>query len=284
MSEIAVARAGPCARVLGQGQGWIVEDVVCTSGPHDRPFEEQHSRFSIAVVLQGTFQYRSSAARARTATELMMPGSLLLGNRGQCFECGHEHATGDRCLSFKYEPEFFERVAADAGVPRAEREFRALRLPAVRALSALVARARAAMSTRLPGWEEIALDFASNALRLANGAAVTTPAATQSTIARVTHAIRMAEQPGAPKIHLHDLAREARLSPYHFLRVFEQLTGVTPHQYVRRARLRDAAVRLASGCEKILDIAMDSGFEDGANFNRAFRCEFGIGPREFRRR
>jgi len=83
---------------------------------------------------------------------------------------------------------------------------------------------------------------------------------------------------------LGSLAREAGLSPYHFLRTFERLTGITPHQYVRRARLRDAASRLAAEREKVLDIALDCGFGDVSNFNRAFRSEFGVSPLAFRGR
>jgi len=82
---------------------------------------------------------------------------------------------------------------------------------------------------------------------------------------------------------LASLAREARLSPYHFLRTFESLTGVTPHQYVLRARLRRAAVQLTNGPAKILDIALECGFGDVSNFNRNFRAEFGVSPRVFRR-
>ena len=41
-----------------------------------------------------------------------------------------------------------------------------------------------------------------------------------------------------------DLAAEARLSPYHFLRCFEEITGTTPHQYLLRLRLRRAALKL----------------------------------------
>ena len=78
-------------------------------------------------------------------------------------------------------------------------------------------------------------------------------------------------------------AREARLSPFHFLRTFELLTGITPHQYLRRARLRNAATRIASSHAKILDVALDCGFGDVTNFNRAFRTEFGMSPRAFRR-
>ena len=38
----------------------------------------------------------------------MTPGSLLLGNEGACFECGHQHSRGDRCLAFHFSPEVFE--------------------------------------------------------------------------------------------------------------------------------------------------------------------------------
>ncbi|MGB8949374.1 MAG: hypothetical protein WCC05_10225, partial [Candidatus Sulfotelmatobacter sp.] len=87
------------ARRIAHGNGWTVSDIVCTSGPQDRPFEERHTGFSIAIVAAGSFQYRSAAGH-----ELMTPGSLLLGNAGQCFECGHQHGRGDRSLSFGYAP------------------------------------------------------------------------------------------------------------------------------------------------------------------------------------
>src|SRR5919201_2606759 len=102
------------SRVLAQGDGWTVQDVVCTSGPQDHPFEEQHSGFTIALVLAGTFQYRASTRFSGRDGELMTPGSLLLGNASQHFECGHEHGTGDRCLSFCYAPQYFESIAVEA--------------------------------------------------------------------------------------------------------------------------------------------------------------------------
>src|SRR5215472_6640318 len=112
------------SRVLGQGDEWRVADVVCTCGPQDRPFEEQHPCFTVAVVVAGTFQYRGSLNRPGIAQELMTPGSLLLGNAGQSFECGHEHGLGDRCLSFRYTPEYFETITAGTGVRAAGRRFR----------------------------------------------------------------------------------------------------------------------------------------------------------------
>jgi transcriptional regulator GlxA family with amidase domain len=82
--------------------------------------------------------------------------------------------------------------------------------------------------------------------------------------------------------NLNALAKIARLSPYHFLRVFEGLTGTTPHQYMLRSRLRRAAIRLRKEPTRILDIALGCGFGDISNFNRTFRAEFGMSPRAYR--
>ena len=102
-----------------------MRDVICTSGPKDALYEEMHSGVSIAIVLGGTFQYRSAAGR-----ELMTPGSMLLGNAGDYFECGHEHGVGDRCVAFSFAPEYFAAIVGD-------RTFRVPRLPALRELSRL---------------------------------------------------------------------------------------------------------------------------------------------------
>ena len=106
--------------------------------------------------------------------------------------------------------------------------------------------------------------------------------ATASAVARVTRAVRLIERQPEAALTLGSLARQAGLSPYHFLRTFEHLTGVTPHQYVLRARLREAAMRLAAERARVLDIALDCGFGDVSNFNHAFRTEFGVSPRIFR--
>jgi AraC-like DNA-binding protein len=87
--------------------------------------------------------------------------------------------------------------------------------------------------------------------------------------------------PDAPH-DLSSLAQIARLSPYHFIRTFERVTGTTPHQYLLRIRLRRAAIRLRTEREKISDIALGCGFGDISNFNRTFRAEFGVSPRAYR--
>jgi AraC family transcriptional regulator len=126
------------ANVLASGSGWRVQDVICTFGPHDRPFAERHHGVCVAAVTEGTFQYRSTLGSA-----VLAPGALLLGNDHHAFECRHEHGTGDRCLSFRLTPEFLEGVvAAIPGVRRAA--FSAPLLPPHPGLLPIIATAEAA--------------------------------------------------------------------------------------------------------------------------------------------
>jgi len=273
----ATSNGHPEGRLLAKGNGWSVYDVVCTLGPRDKPFPERHNDASIALVVSGTFLYRSLGNR-----ELMTPGSFFLGSPGQSFECGHEHGQGDRCLSFSYEPELFDRLAHDAGARIRQFAFKSLRLPPLRALSRVaVAAFRGLASPDRAPWEEICLALAARAIRLDRGLAPGQPSAQPSAIAQVTRIVRSIEHNPDDAHRLSTLAAEARLSPYHFLRTFQCVTGVTPHQYLLRSRLRIAAVRLVTQRRKVVDVAFSSGFGDVSNFNRMFRAEFGATPRSF---
>jgi transcriptional regulator GlxA family with amidase domain len=132
-------------------------------------------------------------------------------------------------------------------------------------------------------WEEIAVEIAVRARELA-GTSTQSPENSAAAEARVTRIIRMLEERPQFRYGLSALAEAARLSRYHFLRVFQQLTGVTPHQYVLRMRLRNAATQLLCTPAAILEIALDCGFGDISNFNHAFRAEFGMRPSAYRKK
>lgn len=265
---------GIAARTLAAGEGWRAIDYICTCGPRDRAFEERHALTSISVVLSGTF-----VCRSRHGTSLLSAGSLFLGAAGDSYECSHRHGEGDRCLSFQFEPAFFEELARDAGASRAD--FGRNSLPPLRELSGVAVRATAAMATA-GDLEETAYRLAGATLRLAQEK----PAIAQSSDARhhrcISSVLRHLEGELSEPHSIAELARLASLSPYHFLRVFKEVTGTTPHRWLTRARLRDAARRLATGCERITQVALDVGFEDLSNFVRSFRAEFGVSPRAYR--
>lgn len=261
--------------VLAKGRGWQAVDIVCTCGPRDPTFEERHAGPSISLVLAGTF-----ACRSACGSSLLSAGSLFLGSTGQAYECSHRHGEGDRCLSFQFDAEVFERLAHDAGVARAAFDRQAM--PPLRALAGLTARAQAVISRRIEDEaEEVAFDLAGAVIRIAGDLPKQASPAPQhqARISRVLHQLESSED--KPRT-LIELADASGLSPYHFLRTFKAVTGVTPHQWLLRARLREAARRLAASRERITDIALESGFEDLSNFVRSFRAEFGMSPRAYR--
>ena len=91
------------------------------------------------------------------------------------------------------------------------------------------------------------------------------------------------EQHAHQAVDLETVSQQAGLSPFHFLRLFARVLGVTPHQYLVRCRLRHAARLLADPTRSVTDVAFDVGFADLSNFVRTFRRAAGVSPRAFRK-
>ena len=85
------------------------------------------------------------------------------------------------------------------------------------------------------------------------------------------------------KITMAALARAAHYSQWHAARVFKEVTGKTPFEYIRLRRLSAAAARLRETSCKVIDVAFDFVFDSHEGFTRAFARQFGITPAHFRR-
>ena len=77
------------------------------------------------------------------------------------------------------------------------------------------------------------------------------------------------------------MAEAAGVSPFHFVRLFRRHFGLTPYQYVIRARLRHAILLLRETSMPVTDIAYEVGFGDLSNFVRTFRHHVGCTPGAF---
>ena len=82
-------------------------------------------------------------------------------------------------------------------------------------------------------------------------------------------------------ITMADLAKVSRYSPWYSYRLFTDLLHMTPAVYIRRLRLSKSALRLRDEKVKIIDVALDSGFESVDGYQRAFYKEFGCNPYEY---
>ncbi len=83
-------------------------------------------------------------------------------------------------------------------------------------------------------------------------------------------------------ITLRMLADAAWYSPWHSARMFKEVMGITPFTYIRQLRLTEAAKRLRSGDERVIDVAFDFVFGSHEGFTRAFSRQFGMSPSDFR--
>jgi AraC-like DNA-binding protein len=85
-------------------------------------------------------------------------------------------------------------------------------------------------------------------------------------------------------LSIRDIAREAEISPFHFIRQFEALFGATPHQYRIQSRLDRAKVLLAKGQYSVTEVCMEVGFSSLGSFSGLFTHRVGTAPSLYQRR
>jgi AraC family transcriptional regulator len=262
------------ARVALERAHVTIVDYRCTVGPNDGPpCTEVHAAHSLAFVRKGNFGYHPDGASFD-----LVAGSFLVGRPGGEYVATHDHGYGDECLSFQFSPEVVDSLGGDR---------RAWRVGAVPPMPALVVLAQLAQGVLSGGGDlgadEVGLVLAARFAGMVTGRG--TPSRRPSAVDR-RRAIRAAlwiDAHAREDVGLDETAREVGLSAFHFLRVFSSVIGVTPHQYLVRSRLRQAARLLAEGSKPITEVAYDVGFGDLSNFVRTFRRAAGASPRAFRR-
>ncbi len=82
------------------------------------------------------------------------------------------------------------------------------------------------------------------------------------------------------KISLDNAAKEAGLSSFHFLRVFKNETGVSPHVF-RTIRRIESAKKLITGGMPLPVVAVETGFTDQSHLSRNFRQYTGATPGQY---
>ena len=249
-----------------------VIDYRCEVQPDDAPFVELHDSFSLAYVRTGSF-----GCRARGQSFELVPGSILVGHPGDEYTCTHEHAGGDECLSFHLAPELVESVGYR---PEIWRTVCVPPLPQLMVLAEL-GQASAEGSSEV-GLDEVGVMLAARLVESLSGGQRRSGEARACDRRRAVEAARWIDTNSHEPIDLESAATEFGLSPFHFLRLFAKVLGVTPHQYLVRSRLRRAARLLAEDTGPITELALDVGFRDLSNFVRTFHRAAGMSPRRFR--
>lgn len=100
-------------------------------------------------------------------------------------------------------------------------------------------------------------------------------------LCRARDLLREANEPAAT---IEALARDIHISPFHFIRQFDALFGVTPHQFRIQARLDRAKELLALGQHSVTDVCMEVGFSSLGSFSTLFLRRIGESPSAYQRR
>jgi AraC-like DNA-binding protein len=83
---------------------------------------------------------------------------------------------------------------------------------------------------------------------------------------------------------VEDVAREVQISPFHFIRQFEAVFGLTPHQFRIHSRLEAAKRLLAGGEYSVTEVCMEVGFSSLGSFSDLFTRRVGASPSSYQRR
>lgn len=86
------------------------------------------------------------------------------------------------------------------------------------------------------------------------------------------------------KLDLNAVAEAAGYSKYHLHRMFAAAVGMTPHDYIRRRRLTEAARLLVHSTRPIADIALSAGYASQQAFTAIFKTLYKKTPQEYRER
>jgi len=235
----------------------------------DQPYEEVAGAFMASFVETGAFDLEVGGAGWRVGT-----GDVMLSRPGMRFRASHDgRGFNDVCVSLTYlaaaEDRFDSALSwekSNHAVVRASNRTRYLR----RALEA-------ALADKQP----MAAEYCATEIfrEVPDGA----PAPLFSDrkfrwyAERVDYARERMTREFAEPLTASDLARAVGMSLFHFSRVFAELTGAPPHQFLLRTRL-DAARAMIRGGRSVTETCHASGFNNLSHFTRSFARRFGAPP------
>lgn len=241
-------------------------DYRCGETQPGRATADTYPCLTLVAVREGGFCYHDHGY-----TRLVEPGSVLLGCGGEGYACSHEYGCGDRCFIVQFSDAAIEAVAEARG--RAVLPRSTVFAPSPR----LEARLREAMAGPADEGAYRLLDAVLEA-----GEPEVPPSLRRDDRDRAHAAARYLERHLTRAVPLDEVAAHVATSLYHFVRLFQQELGLTPHQYLIRARLREALRLLSAENRAVTEVAFAVGFHDVSHFSRTFSRHVGASPQAYR--
>ena len=245
--------------------------------PHVDPDEEISPNYSINVLERGRFAVQHEGRRWSVSTS-----ELFVTFPGRVYKYRHDsddcaHAPTDVCLAVCFRAPVEQEL--DGAVRTLQQ--RVPVIPVNNRRAYLRWRLMTHLADRAPRLtiESVTAELLLGALA-DNGAPSFKPSQLEWYAGRVEEARRSLDEDYASDYTLSSLAADAGMSPFHFARVFRELTGVPPHRYLVRRRLDAAATLLGAG-SSVTDACYNVGFQSLSHFIHTFHRRFGVSPSRF---
>jgi AraC family transcriptional regulator len=245
-------------------------------GPH------VHAAYTVASVLAGSL---SGAIGEHAVT--LRAGDSALSDPGQVHEA---RATGCELVSVAIDPTLIDKLLTELGWYQ-EGAHPTFRGPVVTdpAIVHLMASLAGELAGGLPG-QQVMLDALVRQLgvhllrtHLRVRRAPTLELSRAGPVdRRLRRAIELMHARCGEELSLKELAASVFLSEYYFVRLFKEVTGLTPHAYLANLRIERARALLLQTDLPITRIAADVGYRSPSHFAHAFRSSTGVSPRAFR--
>jgi len=230
----------------------------------------------------GTVESGGETFMARGQRHYVRRGSLVLLNPGDIHDGETADPAGWRYRMLYPALEVLARVASEiAGQPTPAPHFRRPVVEDPEGARVLLAAHHAADRSRSALARETRLIEALALLVTRHADPAPLPAKANGDHASIRRVCDLIEDELGEDLALETLAAEARMSSWHFLRVFRRETGATPHLYVLQRRLARARRLLEAG-DAPADVAAATGFSDQSHLTNRFRRTYGVTPAVFR--
>jgi AraC-like DNA-binding protein len=270
-----------------------ITDVSCSEPASPCGLEENASANHLLFTRSGVFLKHSGASgREQTVAE---PMQVLLFNEGEPYRISHPARGGDRCTTVAFPPRVIREVWRSYDPAAGRRAsagdvapFTLSRAPLTReTLLRLQVLRRGVRDGTLDSLaaEERSLTLLSEVIRAALHAHGRLPRRSRAGTARQHRDLverareLMASAPGA-SWSLAALGRRVHSSPFHLMRVFGDVAGLSVHQYLLHLRLATALDRIDGGERDLSALSLALGFSSHSHFSSAFRRVLGIRPSE----
>ena len=97
-------------------------------------------------------------------------------------------------------------------------------------------------------------------------------------VTSIHQAIRYIEEHLREELTIREIAQQAALSPFYFQKGFAMLCGMTVGDYIRQRRLSAAGLEVLTTDRRIIDIALEFGYDSPDSFTKAFTRFHGLTP------